>query len=528
MPTKIIDNFTGRLTRKNSGDSNSGLAKYATTFGNNPFSNPGDLSWMENPTAISGGIITDLVMAAIARGEGPDTFVYAIGHTGRLYKIQVTNSAAFNPNYNNAILLTTITINSPTFLFGGSISIYGSVPRLYIGHDIGVTQVDIDGTNETFVGTVGSWQSVDPRPAIEFQGSLYFGNGNNLAKMDSTLLITSYAVLSPAFPFNTIVRDLDVSPDGNYLQIIVSTVFPPVLTSVTQSTLNLRPAASYLMLWNGSDTGVTSYTSYNGYSITSNIAFGRYGYFMGYDLGSAAIYSQGEKIVSLPTSLSPNFEATFSTGNLLGFVSPDYDVTNAKLSGSLIVYGQYDQEISKGLFRFFKFDTSAVGFEITSMPSCVIASNLLYGNSQAGFANNQVGAALLYFSVLGISSGSPVYKFYAFTTVPTGSGTAIAGVYETQQEILSSKSKPNSVRFYTEPLVANNSFKIDIIGSDGNPMSGGSKTFTVGSNVTAGQDYVWYTPVTAPTYSMGFRITNLGTVNWTGIKLEVDYEEAGV
>lgn len=537
MPQKIINNFTGKLTRDNIGDMNSGLAKYPTTFGNDPFSNIGNLTWLESATQIdpNGSVITDLIMAARPRLESGITYVYAIGHTGRLYKIQVNDPTTYNPNYDHPVLLTTLTSNSPTFKYGSSIQFYGSTEKIFIGHDIGVTKVNYDGTGETFIGIAGSYTANVPRPSVNFNAVLYFGNGNNLVAIDSTELVVSYAKLSPAFPSGTIVRDLDVAPEGNYVQIVVSRLNQPDLTATTQDTTSLSSTDSYFIQWNGTDIGYTSYNPYGGYTLNSNLSFGSYNYKMGYDLGGAAIYQGESKIISLPNSLSPNFESMFSTGNLMGFAAPE--LYNSFLVGTIMFYGQYDQEVPKGLFRFLRISAGSPQTDILQIPTCLIVSNLFYGSSSSGYAGNQVGSAKLYFSTLETSSAPTTkYKLYKFTTVPTGLGTAIGGVYETQNEtsfalfrtIISKKFKPASVRFYTEPLVANNSFKIDLIGSDGNPMSGGSQTFTVGGNTIAGQDYVWYTPATAPTYSIGVRITNLGSVNWTGVKLELDYEESGI
>jgi hypothetical protein len=92
------------------------------------------------------------------------------------------------------------------------------------------------------------------------------------------------------------------------------------------------------------------------------------------------------------------------------------------------------------------------------------------------------------------------------------------------------------VRVYGEPWVANNSFTIDLIGSNsgrsgaqGNttPISGASKTFTAGTNLTIGDDFAWYTPQSAPTYAIGLAITNLGTANHVINKVEIDYVMAG-
>lgn len=536
MPTKIIDNFSGRLTRDNIGDTDSGLAKYPTTFGNDPFSNIENLTWLEAAQQIdaAGSVITDLIMAAQPRLESGITYVYAIGHTGKLYKIQVNQPSGYNPNFDNPVLLTTLTINSPTFKYGSSIQFYGATQKIYIGSDMGVTSVNFDGTGEAFIGTISStqWVSGVPRPSVNFQGITYWGNGNNIGAIDSTLTVTTYTKLSPAFPVGTYVRDLDISPDGTYLQIIVSTLNSTDLTATTQDTTSLSSSQSFKFLWNGTDPGYTSFTTYNSYTINSNISFGNLNYTMGYDLGGAAIYEGSDKIISLPNSISPNFASMFSTGNMMAFAAPE--TASTFLQGSIMFYGQYDREVQKGLYRFLRLTAGAPQTDIIQMPTCLIVSNLFYGSSSSGYTNNQVGSAKLYFSTLETSSGPTTkYKFYKFTTVPTGTGTAIQGVYETQNEtsfhlfrsIVAKKFKIENIRFYTEPLVANNSFKIDLIGSDGNSYA--NQTFTVGTNVTAGADQILWTPQSKPTYSVGFRITNLGSVNWTGVKLEFDYDEWG-
>src|SRR3990167_378748 len=214
--TLVIDNFQGRLTRYADGDITSGYAKYTKTFGNDPLSNPGNLTWFEAPTRIdpNESVITDLIMASKARLESGITYVYAIGHTGRLYKIQVNDPTTYNPNYDNPVLLTTLTSNSPTFKYGASIQFYGATERIYIGHDVGVTRIDFNGANETFVGVAGSYTANVPRPSINFLGKLYFGNGTNLVEIDSTELVTDYTKLDPGFPSGTQVRDIDVSPNG--------------------------------------------------------------------------------------------------------------------------------------------------------------------------------------------------------------------------------------------------------------------------------------------------------------------------
>ena len=80
-------------------------------------------------------------------------------------------------------------------------------------------------------------------------------------------------------------------------------------------------------------------------------------------------------------------------------------------------------------------------------------------------------------------------------------------------------------------MVGGNDFVIDLIGSGGSVISGGSQRFQVATgSIVAGTDMVHFNPAMAPTYAVGVRITNssvTGVANWTGRKLEVDFDPAG-
>jgi len=558
MPgTKIIDNWSGKLTRNPVGDMNSGFAKFAKTFGNNPFVKIGNLTWFEAPLQIdpSYTVVTDLIMAGKVRLEGGVTYVYAIGSKGRLYKIQVNNPSGSQPNYDTPVLLTTLTINSPTFTLGASIQFYGSTPRIYIGHDIGVTQVNFDGSGESFIGDTGQYIFA-PRPSVQFGKILYFGNGDNILSLDSSLTITNYQVFPAALGVNTYVRDLDVSPDGVYMQITVSQTLPPDLTAITQDTNSAAVSDSYLFLWNGIDQNPTSYTFYGSHVLTANQTFGPASYEFGYDTGGSAVYYNQKKILTLPNTLAPIFNSTFAGGSMVYFMNPEsversYPHQNQPvMHDSLFAFGAYDDEFKAGLYRNFRgpltFGDSGgdqlVNAEVVQVPMCIPVSNLLYtNNALSTYSDNVVSSAKIYFSAIGAGTfnGNPAVALYKFDLFPTGLGSTFQSVYETQQEtsfklfhsIVSKKFKITSVRFYTEPIVSGVGFKIDLIGSDGNPMNGGSCTFLEGTNCTAGQDYFWYTAAHAPTYSVGVRITNMpqgDLPNWVGIKMELDYTEAGI
>ncbi len=536
MPTKIIDNFSGRMTRINYGDLNSGLTKYSVSTGYLPFQYPEQLYWAEQPTQIdpNGAVITDLIMDGQERVESGTSYLYAIGHTGRLYKIQVNDPASFNPNYDNPVLLATLTINSPTFTRGASMDFFGATEKIYIGHDVGVTSINFDGTGEAFVGILGSWVQNVPRILREFVGKLYIGNGNNLAEIDSTATVTTYTKLTPSFPVGTQVRDLDQSSDGNYLFSVVTRLALPDLTSTVQDTTLITNAESYVFKWNGTDQGYTAFDSYPSFSLNGNIMFGDSEYVFGYDVAGACVFNPTRKILSNILAQAPLPNAIGSNGGFVAWAVPEF--YQGFLRVSHFLYGFLDDEVPNGWYRQISMSAQGGETDILKVPFSKLVSNFLLSTVTSGYANGLVSSGKLYFSTLETSPAPTTkYKLYKWSPVPIGLGTAAQGVYETQsvdsfklfRSNVNKKFKVTNVRMYTAPLVAGNSFKIDLIGSDGNPMSGGTQTFTVGTNVTAGQDYVWYTPQTAPTHSLALRISNLGAVNWIGVKCELDYEEAG-
>jgi hypothetical protein len=88
------------------------------------------------------------------------------------------------------------------------------------------------------------------------------------------------------------------------------------------------------------------------------------------------------------------------------------------------------------------------------------------------------------------------------------------------------------IRVYCEPTATGNSFSIAAIGMDGAVITNSTSTYTysAGTDPTKGQgslDVIKFTPSFKPTAALGLRITNLGTVNTTIHKIEVDYTEQG-
>jgi len=534
--TLVINNFHGSMTPYRDGDINSGKAFVTEVSGYDPFTKPGELTWNESSTQIdvAGAIITDLILAGKTRVESGIIYAYLVGHTGRVYKVQVNDPTTYNYNYDNPVLLTTLTSGTPTFTRGAFIDFYGTTERIYISHDKGLTQLNFDGTNETVVGLLASWKQNVPKPIQQYLGKMYVGNGSNIAEMDSTLTITSYTKLSPGFPSNTQVRDIKMSPDGTYLQMAVAEFALGDITSTTPNTSILNPSNSFVFKWSGTDIGYTSFVTYGGITITSLLAFGNQQYAFGYDVLSGGIFNPIDKMVtSSPLSAfgeSPLPNAVISISNMPFWAAPlPYagDMTfSTSMFGTISNY-----EIEPGYWAPLFQYASGNETDVIRTPFMLVVSNFAQGASSNGYTDAIFGVSKIYFSTLE-TSASPTtkYKLYKWCPFPTGLGTlpiADENVYQTQSQSFSKRIKVSEIRIYGEPWVANNAFLIDIIGSDGNPVSGGSMTFIAGTNLTIGDDFAWYNPATKPLYSMGIRITNKGTVNHTISRVEIDYSSGG-
>ncbi len=530
MKTTVIDNFNGRLTRQNEGDINSGFAKFSTSFGYEPFSNPGNLTWADSPIQIdaAGSVIDDLIVAGKGRVESGVLYIYAVGHTGNVYKIQVNDPTTKEPDYDTPTLLTTLTVDSPTFTRGGSIEFYGATERIYIGSDVGVTQLDFDGTNEAMVGTSATYVQDVPRPLKLFRDDLIFGNGSNIGIINTGLVVETYEKLEPAFPRNSQVRDMDISPDTNYLDIVVSRLALPDITSISVDTSKTSNSESIMAQWNGTDLGSTAGATYPSFSLNSNINFGTRQYVFGYDIAGAAVFMPTEKILSPVLSQAPLPNAVGSNGNIVGWATSEFSGGFTKAVNYL--HGPLDVEFEPhSWYRPFNMAAASPETDVLRVPYQAIVSNFSIGSVTSGYAGGVFGSGKMYFSTLE-SSAAPTtaYRFYKFHSVPDSGGTPQAGVYETQNKIFSKKQTIKQVRLYVEPLVANNEFDVELIGSSGNPITNSKQTFTVGTNADVGQDYLWYDPAIENTYTVGLRITNSGSANWTLSKAEIDYEPAGI
>lgn len=533
VKTLVIDNFKGSMTPySNTSNINNGRSYWIDVFGYDPFTRPGDLTWNESPEQIdpAGAVITDLILAMKSRLESGIVYVYAIGHTGRVYKIQVNDPTTYNPDYDNPVLLATLTSGTPTFTRGASMDFFGSTERIYISHDKGVTRIDFNGSNETVVGVEASWTQNVPKPLQQFLGKLYVGNGTNIAEIDSTATVASYAKLTPAFPIGSQVRDIKLSREGNYINIVSTRAALPDITSIAADTSLLVPTDSYVFKWNGIDTGYTSLITYPSVILTSNVLFGDSEYTMGYDSYSQAVYSPIRKLLtSLPQVVadSPGPNAVVSTGNLLMWVS-NLNIFGVSSAMFLMFGSLSDYDIEPGFWSMNTATALSPQTDVVRVPAMSVVSNIAATPSGNGYADNLSGTPKLYYSTIEASSApSTAYRFFKWYMYPTGLGTPLEGIFQTQNQIFSKKVAIKEIRVYGDPWVANNEFTVSLVGSGDVVLPNSSQTFTAGTNLTVGEDFAWYNPSCPPTYSMALRIANSGTSNFVINKVEIDYTQAG-
>ena len=532
-----ITNFGGGLTRRNVGDINSGLTKFETSWGYDPFSKPGNLTWMEQPTSIlstTAGATNNLIVAMKQRSTGSVLAAYIIDGAARLQRVRVNNAGTYIADVDSPSIVGTLPLTL-NFERSTGMVFYGTTEKIFYGDGLGHLQkIDFEGSNPTSIFGTSSVTALVPRPMAVFQGKVYFGNGNNIGEIDSTELITTGAKLSPALPTGVVVRDLDVSPDGNYLQLTTSnnTAFEDFVNIDT----TLESAVdSNKYLWNGVDAAATASEKYGGTFLTANNAFSDKDYTFGYDQRGGTVFLGQEKKVSLPNSLSPHHSAVFSLGNMNYFMVPERDESTLTFRGALYGYGKYDDENQSGLFRFLRVDAGTAGNEVRAIPGAIPVANLLYLPGYFPYTSSIAGSGKIYFTTVenntDTSSSGRIGRLWRHRMVPTGVGSIVAGVYETQTQLFSKKVKVGEVRVYTEPLIGGNDFTVDLIGSGGSVMSGGSQRFQVATgSVATGTDMVQFGPVMAPTYALGVRITNnsvTGVANWTALKVEVDTTAAG-
>ena len=533
--TLTITEFGGPLTRRNNGDINSGLAKFDTSWGYDPYSEPGNLTWLEQPVSILSLTPSNSSVATIYnmkfRDEGGISRVYAIGGLSTapsLYRIQVANNST--PNLDSPSIIGAFTGG---LTYPSGMVFFGSTEKIFFGSNDAIERRNFDGSSPSTLSSGDSnFLTNVPRPMATFLGKIYFGNFNNIGEIDSTETITTSIKLSPALPSGLYVTDLDVTPDGNYIQITATRTIPQIVSGTGSTFPSRSTTDSYKFLWNGTDPGITAFIQFNGVTFFASEVFGDKNYAMGRDIHGAMIVDSNNKI-SFPEAKEGINTATYSIGDTFGVALPEFEKSASRYRTALFHYGTWDNESRKGLYRLLRHPAQTF-HDVKFVPCVIPVTSQGYTPTVASFVGQLSSVGKLYYSTSEVHASiisSMAHALWRFPVIKTGLGSIVAGVYETQTQLFSKKMKVGEVRVYTNPLTTDNAFEVDLIGSGGSVLSGGSYRFVVGtSSVATGTDMVQYNPATAPTYALGVRVTNAsvtGTRNWSASKIEIDVAPAG-
>ncbi len=542
LKTIIVDKFNGRGTRYRNGDMNSGMSPVSSStsvpWGYDTQQVSGVLVFDQVATSIKGSVITDCVVAGKERiedsGSGYQSYLYCVGHLGRVYKIQVNNVTTKTPDYDNPVLLATLALGQ-TFQFGGSFDFYtiGGTEYILIGHDTGVTRLDLAGTNETAIGISDAthWIANVPRRNVQFIGSIFYTNGSNLAKIDSTGAVVSYTALSPGFPSNMQSRDVRVTADGRYL---VTTVTRSPLANILLTipdTGSISATDSLLVYWNGTDTGASSSTYFPYFPLSAYYTFGSKEYVFGEQVGGAMLGTPNGVINVLEFESAPLPNAVSSSGDYMGWFATRFVNGSQKVICNL--YGTIDNETPIGFYKQLLLSSTLDGGDIIRVPFASVVSSWQASGATSGYSNQPFqlyGTGKSYFSTLEYNGSTTAYNFYAFHNVVDFQSSANTGNYQTQNQLFGKKIKPTAVRVYFEPTGATNSlvsFRIDLIGMNGNVLTGGSYTFSSANQISTTADSGTYPTTVGATPALGLRITNLGYLTPFIHKVEIDYTSYG-
>lgn len=532
VKTLTIDKFNGRLTRFRDGDINSGYCNFYTSWGYDCFILSGTLTFAEGATDIKKGVITDLIMAAKPRVESGITYVYAIGHLKRLYKIQVNNTTTKNPDYDTPVLIGTLA-SSQTFLYGASLDFRGSTEKIWIGHDAGITIINFDGSGE--VNYTAGWTANVPRQQVQLGSSVYFTDGSNLAAVSPTTeTVTTHTSITPGFPANWQARDLDLTPDGRYVVATVTRNPMSDLTSPTPNTSEIASTPSMLVYWNATDTVASSSISFPSFSMTSYYTFGNKDFIFGYQIGGSMLGTPKEGVILVDEFTNPPLpNAIGSSGDFLSWATTGLNVTTGHSNAIVSIYGTIDKETTGGHYRQLIKASTLDGGDIVRVPFYISVSSFVNAGSVSGYSTapyNLVGTGKTYFSTLEYNGSTTSYGFWMFKNVQSYLTNTNTGVYETQHQVFSRKIKPTEVRAYFEPagaLAAGVSFKIDLIGIDGSVLTGGTYTFSSSNQITATSNTGQYPCAVGATPVMGVRVTNVGIYTPFIHRIEIDYTKYG-
>ncbi len=288
---------------------------------------------------------------------------------------------------------------------------------------------------------------------------------------------------------------------------------------------------SNIAKWNGSDVGVTAGIAIPALSIGALQAYLQKNLLFSNDPFGMSLGTETEKTLTLPNNKVPFRSATGVNGNFVFWAAPEV-VNGASIVGSLYYFGSLDQENPSGLYRLMRYNSTLASGFVYQIPTAPLVSNKYDTLNNALTSIASFGYGKHYFSTFETNNSTQQYKLNRFLITSSGTGLPQIGVYETQTQLFSHRISTSEIRVYTEATVAGNAFQLDIIGADGSVIPSGTYTYNFG-DITDPQsgstslERINFNTDTKNLYSLGIRLTNLGTTNMTFKKIEVDYTEQG-
>lgn len=540
IQTIEITNFGGRLTRIFDGDPNSGFAKFATSFGYDPFSKPNNLTWLYKPTDISDGVINNAILDAVVASEGIESrFVYAMDNSEsptNIYQIDPTESATTDvPLFDSPSIIGLIPTSPSVMAYGGDIQqfnnnfFYTTSSSVYRSSISGTLVPAIPINNSSVISGIY-------HPMAQFQGRLYVANQNQIMEITNSS-IDNYTVLNPPLPVNSYIQALDVTPDGTQMIIAASYLYPTNISNPASKSDRGNPysMSSALFFWNGSDESYTSMLTLPSFPATALSTFLNGQYTFNNDGFGVGLYEGSQKLLTLPANLSPMNHGATPNGTFLTWAAPEITGTINNNTGggqasftSLYYYGYLDGENQPGLWRMMRQAPTATNGRAWRAPLNMMVNN--YSFSQTFVA----GWGKHYISVIEYDPDLEQndYHLYRFVLPPAANTPPQLGVYETQNQIFSKRATVKQIRVYCETTVPNNGFQIDCIGSGGNVLTNGTFNYAYASGtdltlLQGGLERIDFNPAMRDIYSLGIRVTNTGTTNMTIHKIEVDWTYSG-
>jgi hypothetical protein len=479
------------------GTLDSGKAIYDFTHSHNNYDFPGAIQFMESPIDITGSI-SDSIIDGATREENGILYVYLIGHTGKLWKLQVNDIATSNPSFFSSAMISQLT-TATSFHQGGSLNIFGSPEKILIGHDDGVTVIGLDGSNEQLLD--GDWVQDVPHQAVIQFNIIYYTNGNSLISFGRDMKVIRSSLIDSVAD-DQIFKDVEIDKTGQNILAISSNIPNSDMTVYDEDVISGYVALSYVYRLNPKTNEFISINPSPGFNQTALLTEGNKEYVFGFDVaggGMTEITDNFRRLISGVGSLipckAPCPNAVGASSSIIGFVVPEATIPYSggpgeRLGCSVFFSGPLDLDSpDPAYFREAHFVSSLAGGDIIKIPCQITLTNQIVNGGISGYKLSPISRSptlgRILISTVEYNQVGYAYKLYVLKVATSFAYPFAQGVYETQLQMgdenestVVSDFTPTSVRAYCYPIMGYETFMVSLVGADGQPIDGDSQVFT--------------------------------------------------